>query len=108
MLRSRFVRRIAPMALVVGFAISVPIRADALGGRFDSTWAQQFLDFILETARGGLFDRSGRPAEAVGTVAGGVKGLFGDTGLAMDPNGRPLPSAGTGGGTTGGTPTSRD
>ncbi len=106
MLRSRVSRRIVPVALVVGFAILVPVRSYAAVAGFESAW-ERLLAFFGGKTLSGLFanngtemDPYGKPAPS-GAAAGGVGGLFGNAGISMDPDGKPAPSGATGGGGAG-------
>ena len=69
MLRSRIWRRFVPLALVVGFAIFLPVRGNALPPFFESSW--QRLAEILSSRT--------------------LTSLFANNGIDMDPNGKPAP-----------------
>ena len=106
MIHSRFSRRIVPVALVVGFAIFVPVRAHAFGGGFESAW-EHLRDLFGGKVLKGLFEKNsiaidpnGKPGSNC-AGAGEAKGLFGNQGITLDPNGGPAPSGVTGGGGAG-------
>lgn len=69
MLRSRVLRRIAPFALVAGFAIFTPLRAHAFPGIFETSWQRLTQIFYGKT----------------------LTSLFANNGIDMDPNGKPAP-----------------
>jgi hypothetical protein len=70
MLRSRVWRRVAPIALVAGFAIFTPVRAHAFPGIFESSWQRLSELFALKS----------------------LTNLFANNAIEMDPNGKPAPS----------------